>query len=275
MLFRGYRRLSGWMRHRRLAGLPIGKLLLCLAAGGAAAGSTGPSTAPPVSGYTVVAVFPHDASAFTQGLVYADGRLFESKGLFGQSALREIELETGRVLREAPLERRFFGEGVTLWQDSLVQLTWRSRVGLIYDAGTLELRGRFSYEGEGWGITQDGRHWILSDGSARLRFMDPGTRRVVKVLEVRDRGRPVRQLNELEYIDGEIWANLWGKDRIARIDPETGAVRGYVDLADLWPRRERPAGTDVLNGIAYDAASDRLFVTGKLWPKLYEIRIVD
>ncbi|MCF7983565.1 MAG: glutaminyl-peptide cyclotransferase [Thiohalocapsa sp.] len=227
--------------------------------------------AAPSQSVRVVARYPHDTRAFTQGLIYRDGRLLESTGLYGRSTLREVELETGRVLRHRRLARRLFGEGVVAWRDTVVQLTWRAGIGLIYDAQTLQLRDTFRYDGEGWGITHDARQWIVSDGSARLRLFDPVLRRETGAIEVRDHRRPVSRLNELEYVDGEIWANIWQQDRLARIDPASGQVLGYVDLSDLWPSAQRSSKADVLNGIACDAESGRIFVTGKFWPHVYEI----
>lgn len=235
------------------------------------ASSRVPATRAPVFGYRVLARYPHDPKAFTQGLVYADGRLYEGTGIRGESSLRRVDPRTGRIERMIHLDPRLFGEGITDWQGRLVQLTWRAGVGLIYDREGLEIRDRFRYQGEGWGITQDGRHWIMSDGSDVLRFLDPDSRRELRRLSVRDGDRPVRFLNELEQIDGEIWANVWRRDYLVRIDPDSGAVTGYVDLAGLCPEAARGGREAVLNGIAYDARNGRLFVTGKYWPWLYRI----
>jgi glutamine cyclotransferase len=213
-----------------------------------------------------------DPSAFTQGLSVHEGQLYEGTGLYGASSIRKVDLETGRVERQRPLDARYFGEGIAILGGELFQLTWQNGVGVVYDVDTFEVKRTFRYEGEGWGLTHDGRHLIMSDGSATIRYLDPQSFEVVRRLEVRDRERPVDRLNELEYIDGEIWANIWYDDRIVRIDPSDGAVLGYVDLARLYPRRQR--ADDVLNGIAYDADAKRLFVTGKNWPQLYEIRLV-
>lgn len=228
----------------------------------------------PVDGYEVVNVFPHDADAFCQGLVFDDGVLYEGTGLYGQSSLRKVELETGRVVKNLRISRRYFGEGITIWGDRIVQLTWKSRYGFVYDKDSFQLLDRFRYAGQGWGITHDGRSLIVSDGSSRLRFLDPNTFDVVKWLHVTAGGRDVDKLNELEYVDGEIFANVWKSDFLARINPETGSVTRWVDLSGLMPRRGRAADQQVLNGIAYDAEHRRLFVTGKDWPKLFEIRIV-
>jgi glutaminyl-peptide cyclotransferase len=234
----------------------------------------GPSSAA-VAGYRVVKVYPHDRQAFTQGLQYVDGFLYESTGQHGQSGIRKIKLETGEVLQHQPLDPKYFGEGITVWGDTIVQLTWQSEIGFVYDKKTLKQLRSFTYAGEGWGLTHDGARLIMSDGTASgsLRFLDPKTLKETGRLVVRDGGRPVDDLNELEYVRGEILANVWMTQRIARISPKTGEVAGWIDLSGLLDPREA-AGTDVLNGIAYDAAGDRLFVTGKLWPKLFEIKIV-
>jgi glutamine cyclotransferase len=231
------------------------------------------SSAAPVLGYRVVGSYPHDPQAYTQGLVYSDGILYEGTGLHGQSTIRKVRLETGEVLQVQRLEPRYFGEGIALWSGSIVQLTWQSEIGFVYDRVTFQRTRTFSYQGEGWGLTQDGTHLIMSDGSAQLRFVDPKTFREVRRITVRDAGQPVSQLNELEYVRGEIFANVWQSDRIARIAPATGQVKGWIDLRGLLSPREA-VGVDVLNGIAYDAAGARLFVTGKLWPRLFHIEVV-
>ncbi|MBK1718275.1 glutamine cyclotransferase [Thiocystis violacea] len=248
-------------------------LLGLLGLGGAYADEASPPSAP-VLGYRLVASYPHDSGAFTQGLIHVDGRLYEGTGNYGASVLRRVDLTSGRVERETRLPSRLFGEGITQWRGRLVQLTWRERLGLIYDAETLKPQEAFRYEGEGWGLTHDERHWIMSDGSAVLRFLDPDSKEVVRRLTVLDGARPIDRLNELEYINGEIWANVWKRDHLVRISPETGAVIAYVDLAGLYPAAERPSQEAVLNGIAHDAASGRLFVTGKYWPRLYEIEVL-
>lgn len=229
--------------------------------------------AAPVHGYRVVRSYPHDPHAFTQGLIFSAGVLYESTGLHGQSTLRKVRPETGEVLQVHRLEPHYFGEGIALSGGSLVQLTWQSGIGFVYDPATFRRARTFSYTGEGWGLTHDGTRLVMSDGSAYLRFLDPSTFRQIGRLMVRDAGRPVSQLNELEYVRGEIFANLWQSERIARIDPATGDVKAWVDLRGLLSAAEA-AAADVLNGIAYDAAGDRLFVTGKLWPRLFEIQIV-
>jgi len=223
--------------------------------------------------YAVVNVYPHDPGAFTQGLVYADGVLYESTGLNGRSSLRRVALQTGEVLQRRELAPEFFGEGLALFNDRLIQLTWQNNTGFVYDVDSFELLQTWAYPTEGWGLTHDGTHLIMSDGSAVLRFLDPHTFAVQREVTVTDAGRPVAQLNELEYINGEVFANVWTTDWVVRIDPRTGRVVGWVDLSGLLTPDER-AAADVLNGIAYDSQGGRLFVTGKLWPKLFEIALV-
>jgi glutaminyl-peptide cyclotransferase len=230
--------------------------------------------APVRYGYTVVRSYPHDPGAFTQGLEFVDGVLYEGTGRNGYSGIRKVQLTTGEVLQVQPLDARYFGEGITVWKDRIIQLTWQSGLGFVYDRQTFTQQRTFEYAGEGWGLTHDGTRLIMSDGSATgtLRFLDPETLRQTATLVVRDGGRPVAHLNELEYVKGEIYANVWQTERLAIIAPKTGRVTGWVDLSGLLNPREA-AGVDVLNGIAYDAAADRLFVTGKLWPRLFEIRL--
>jgi len=224
--------------------------------------------------YHIVHVYPHDQHAFTQGLVYVDGHLYESTGIKGQSTLREEDLETGLIQRMQLVSDRYFAEGLTDWKNTLVQLTWQAHIAFVYDRATFKLLHTFHYDGEGWGLTQDGKSLILSDGTAKLRFFDPETFKEVRRITVTDHGKPVTQLNELEYIHGEIYANVWHTDRIARISPATGRVVGWIDLKGLIPRDQLSNDEAVLNGIAYDAAHNRLFVTGKLWPKIFEITLV-
>jgi glutamine cyclotransferase len=224
--------------------------------------------------YRIVHSYPHDPHAFTQGLVYADGQLYESTGLYGQSSLRMVDLETGRALQTLPVAARYFAEGLTTWGSTLIQLTWQEHTALVYDRFSFRELRSLSFTGEGWGLTEDGKALILSDGSAHLRFLDPSTLRELRTITVTDRGKPVTELNELEYIHGEIYANVWHSDRIARIAPATGEVLGWIDLTGLLPAAEHSTAEAVLNGIAYDATHDRLFVTGKLWPKLFEIKVV-
>jgi glutamine cyclotransferase len=228
--------------------------------------------AAPVYGYEVVNVFPHDRNAFTQGLLYRDGVLYESTGLNGRSSLRKVQLETGKVLQQVNVESRYFAEGLTDWGSRLVQLTWNTNIGFVYDLASFKRLQTFSYEGEGWGLARDARRIIMSDGTSTLRFLDPQTLKVVGRLPVTDGGLPVEDLNELEMIDGQVYANVWTTDRIAMIAPDTGRVTGWINLAGLMPRGS-VSGDAVLNGIAYDAQRRRLFVTGKLWPSLFEIRV--
>lgn len=249
-------------------------ILLVLAAGALSGCHAAADDSSGGDSYRIVHVYPHDPRAFTQGLVYADGRLYESTGLNGQSSLRMDDLTTGKVLQRIDVPERYFAEGLTDWGGTLIQLTWQAHVAFVYDRNSFRLLRTFAYTGEGWGLTQDGKDLIESDGSAELRFFDPATFAEVRHIEVTDRGRKVADLNELEYVHGEIYANIWHSDRIARIAPDTGRVLGWIDLAGLLPASERSNPEAVLNGIAWDPAHDRLFVTGKLWPKLYEIEIV-
>lgn len=223
--------------------------------------------------YEVVASFPHDRRAFTQGLVFRNGELLESTGLNGQSTLREVELATGRVTKQIDVARQYFAEGLTVIGDRAYQLTWQNGRGFVYDADTFKALQDFSYEGEGWGLATDGRLLILSDGTSRIRFLDPATFRVVRTIDVVREGKPVVRLNELEWINGEIFSNVWQTDEVVRIDPATGKVRGTIDFSRLLAPQDRGPEADVLNGIAYDAATDRLFVTGKRWSKIYEVRL--
>ncbi|MET0626594.1 MAG: glutaminyl-peptide cyclotransferase [Pyrinomonadaceae bacterium] len=224
-------------------------------------------------GYEVVNTFPHDPAAFTQGLVFHDGALLESTGLEGESTLRRVELQTGKVLQKVDVPPYFFAEGLTLFGGKLYQLTWKGEKGFIYDPQTFKKSGEFTYAGQGWGLAHDGESLILSDGSDQLRFIDPNTYQVRRTINVNDRGRPVEELNELEYVKGEIYANVWHQSRVARIDPKTGRVVGWIDLAGLLRPGDTTDPEAVLNGIAYDERGDRLFVTGKLWPKLFEVRL--
>lgn len=228
----------------------------------------------PVYTYTIVNTYPHDRQAFTQGLVFDQGGLYEGTGLRGQSSLRRVDVTTGAILQRRPLAARFFGEGITVLGEQIMQLTWRSHVGFVYDRRNFILLRQFTYDTEGWGITHDGSRLIMSDGTSNLYFLDPKTFQEISRVEVRDHTGPVHRLNELEYIQGQVYANIWQTDRIARIDPGTGWVTAWIDLTGLLPLEDRLQGADVLNGIAYDAERDRLFVTGKLWPKLFEIKIV-
>ncbi len=223
--------------------------------------------------YQIVNTYPHDDNAFTQGLVYYDGELYEGTGLYGDSSIRRVDLETGKVLQKTDLNDNFFGEGITLFDDQIIQLTWLSNTGFVYDSESFEKLQEFTYPTEGWGLTHDGDNLIMSDGSDSLFFLDPETFEEVKRISVSDQNEPVENLNELEYINGEIFANVWMSDRIARISPQTGQVVGWIDLSGLRNPSLATNQDAVLNGIAYDIENDRLFVTGKLWPELFEITI--
>jgi glutamine cyclotransferase len=224
--------------------------------------------------YQIVHTYPHDPNAFTQGLICVDGHLYESTGLTGRSSLHLVDLTTGNVLQKHDLAPDLFGEGLTNWDSTLIQLTWTSHKAFIYDRFSFALQRTMAYEGEGWGLTHDETQLILSDGSSYLRFLDPKSFRVVRRLRVTDEsGRPVEKLNELEYVRGEIYANVWQTDEIVRISPRTGKIVGRIDLRGIIDKRELHGEGAVLNGIAYDASGDRLFVTGKLWPKLFEIKV--
>jgi glutaminyl-peptide cyclotransferase len=229
-------------------------------------------TKTPVYGYTVVNSFPHDPQAFTQGLIVRDGVLYESTGLNGQSSLRKVRLETGEVLQRISVDGRYFAEGMTDWGNRLIQLTYTTKIGFVYDLSTFALQRTFDYSGQGWGLTHDRRRLIMSDGTSALRFLDPETLRETGRVTVKDGDKPIENLNELEWVKGEVFANVWLTNRIAIVAPESGRVTAWLDLSNI--RGPVRSGTDdVLNGIAYDAARDRLFVTGKLWPRLFEIRI--
>lgn len=228
----------------------------------------------PVLGYTVVNTYPHDPSAFTQGLVYVDGEFYESTGLHGESSLRRVEVTTGKVLQRRAVDAQYFAEGLALVGDELLQLTWQHKLGFVYDRKTFAPKRTFTYATEGWGLAYDAKGGlVMSDGSEKLFWLDPKTQKVLRSLTVTDGGRPVPQLNELEWIEGEIWANVWTSDRIARINPSTGVVTSWIDLSTLWPLARRTPPADVLNGIAYDPAGKRIFVTGKKWPRLYQIQV--
>jgi glutamine cyclotransferase len=223
--------------------------------------------------FSVVNVYPHDKNAFTQGLVFEDGVLYEGTGLYGESTLRRLELETGNVLQLHALPDQFFGEGITVFEGKIIQLTWQSHKGFVYDKDSFELLLEFSYPTEGWGITHDDSRLIMSDGTATLHFLNPETFEEVGHIEVYDNDRPVTRLNELEYIQGEVYANIWTEEKIAIINSQTGQVKGWINLSGLRDRENLEAG-NVLNGIAYDAKEDRLFVTGKLWSLLFQIELI-
>lgn len=225
-------------------------------------------------GYEVVNVYPHDPKAFTQGLIYKDGYLYESTGLFGQSSLRKVELESGKVLQVMASDKKYFSEGLATNKQHLIQLSWRAGQGFIYDLEKFELTKTFNYPGEGWGLTHHNKHFILSDGSSYLRFLDEHNMQESGRVQVIKNGKPVTKINELEMVNGFIFANVWQTDQLLIISPETGRVSGIVDLTWLLKKHAPFSRANVLNGIAYDAKGDRLFVTGKLWPKLFEIRLI-
>lgn len=248
--------------------------LLLLLCAGAVCALAATSISAPADSYQVVHTYPHDPGAFTQGLVYIDGHLYESTGLNGRSSIRMVDVNTGKVLQKFDLPANYFAEGLTDWGSTLVQLTWKAHKGFVYDRFTFSQLRTFPYEGEGWGLTHDDKQLIMSDGSSYLRFLDPKTFRETRRLHVvDDAGHAVENLNELEYVRGEIYANVWQTDTIVRISPKTGRVLGKIDLSGIIDKRELGNPDAVLNGIAYDAAGNRLFVTGKLWPKLFEIRV--
>jgi len=227
----------------------------------------------PKYGYEIVNTWPHNADAYTQGLVFQGGTLLESTGQEGKSSLRRVETETGKVLKKINVPRPYFAEGITFFKGKIYQLTWQHQLGFIYDAESFEKLGEFSYRGEGWGLTSDRESLIMSDGTNQLRFLNPDNFQVNRTISVMDGNAPVGSLNELEYVQGEIYVNIWHQERVARIEPQTGRVLGWIDLTGLRALSDANDNEAVLNGIAYDENNDRLFVTGKLWPKLFEIRI--
>lgn len=248
---------------------------LCALAGCARSTPAAPPIPPAPTAYTyeVVHAYPHDTDAFTEGLVFINNRLFESTGLNGQSTIREVDLPTGKVLRASPLPQEYFGEGLAVLGPKAYQLTWQTHKGFVYDLDTFKVEKDFTYTGEGWGFTTDGKSLIMSDGTSQLRWLDPTTFAVQRTITVTLQGKPVDQVNELEYIKGEIYANVWKTNNVLRIDPQNGNVTGVIDFSGLLPLEDRHYNTDVLNGIAYDATSDRLFITGKNWDKLFEVRL--
>lgn len=252
--------------------LLFGLLFIAASLAQTARGQGAPKT--PHYTFKVVNAFPHDSEAFTQGLEYRGGFLYESTGLKGRSSLRKLRLETGEVLQRIDLPAEYFGEGITLFKNEIVQLTWQSHIGFVYDLRDFRQLRQFSYPGEGWGLANDGREIFMSDGTSEIRILDPDTLTEKRRFTVRDGTKQIRDLNELEYVEGEIYANIWQTDQIARISPRTGEVLGWIDLTGLLSPMYRLANGAVLNGIAYDATHKRLFVTGKLWPSLFEIRVV-
>jgi len=228
----------------------------------------------PRYGFTIVNTYPHDRDAFTEGLFYQDGFLYESTGLEGRSSIRKVKLETGEVVQRKDIEEKYFGEGIVSWGSELFELTYTTGIGFVYDRQTFNRKRSFTYQGEGWAFTKDAQGLVMSDGTDMLRFLDPATLKERRPrLRVTSNGLPVKNVNELEFVKGEILSNVWMTDYLARINPDTGRITGWVDLSTILSPRDR-AGADVLNGIAYDEGRDRLFVTGKLWPKLFEIKII-
>lgn len=228
---------------------------------------------PPACSYEVQQSFPHDRGAFTQGLIYAHGHLFESTGLVGASTIRKVRIADGHVLLSTAIPAPHFGEGMTMWKDELFSLTWKGGKGFRWDANSLRKKGEFSYAGEGWGLTNDGNHFVLSDGTSVLRFLNPETMKVEKTITVTAGGQPVSKLNELEWVNGHVYANVWMSDQIVRIDPTSGVIRSVIDLTGLRELAEAHGRDAVLNGIAHDTKTDRLFVTGKNWSKVFQIRL--
>ena len=265
-----HRLAKNWVFHQPVR-THIASALLALLAVACATG-TAADNPPERYGYRVISEYAHDPQAFTQGLVYYRGFLYESTGRYGASSIRKVEMETGKVVAQRALPARFFGEGLTVAGDRLIQLTWREATGFVYDPESLELLATFHYPTEGWGLAYDGAWLLMSDGSATLYRLDPETFGIVGTLEVRDAGVPVRRLNELEFIEGSLYANVWQEDRIAKIDPASGRVVAWIDLGGLLKNGASAAG--VLNGIAFEPSSRRILVTGKLWPKLFAIDIV-
>ncbi len=237
-----------------------------------ASDTTQPARTPTYT-YEVVASYPHDQASFTEGLLIHDGKLFESTGMVGTSWMRELDLNTGRIVRQRDLAKPHFGEGIVILGDKIFQLTYTTGKAFVYDWKTFKPTGEFTYEGEGWSLTTDGTSLIMDDGTAVIKWRDPKTFAVTKSIVVTDHGESVLKINELEWIKGELWANIWQSDQIARIDPATGHVTGWIDMAGLLPSMDKTGKEDVLNGIAYDAATDKIYVTGKYWPKIFEIKV--
>jgi glutaminyl-peptide cyclotransferase len=238
------------------------------------AGAHAAAAAVPIYDYDIVHTYPHDASAFTEGLFYLNGFLYESTGLEAHSTIRKVRLETGEVVQKLDIPAQYFGEGIVEWRGHLISLTWKSHTGFVFDLASFKLQRQFHYDGEGWALTRNDQHIIMSDGTAELRFLNPNTLQETGRLQVTLDGKPVHNVNELEWVKGEIFANVWESNWILRIDPGNGHVVGLIDLSGLLPGSDVvPGHTDVLNGIAYDPKGDRLFVTGKNWPKLFEIHL--
>jgi glutaminyl-peptide cyclotransferase len=262
-------KFSTVLRALALCALVLCALFLCTLAGAPPC-----RAAIPVYDVEVAHTYPHDTSAFTEGLFYLNGYLYESTGLEAHSSIRKVRIETGEVLQKIDIPAQYFGEGIVNWQGHLISLTWKSQIGFVFDLNTFKLQRQFKYTGEGWALTRNDKQIIMSDGTSELRFLDPKTLAETGRLPVTLEGKPVRNVNELEWVKGEIYANVWQTNVIVRIDPQSGLVVGVINLDGLLPASEQVKGqTDVLNGIAYDARHDRLFVTGKNWPKVFEIRL--
>jgi len=262
---------SGRILLRKLLFMPVALLIAVVIS---SCSDSDHSSSPSLYTYKVVETYAHDQRAFTQGLVFENGIMYEGTGLYERSTLRKVDHTTGNILQIREVPAKFFGEGITVYGDKIIQLTYKSGVGFVYNKNDLELLRKFSYSTEGWGITHDGNQLIISDGTATLYFLNPDTFEQIGRIEVRDQGTPVRGLNELEYVKGEVYANVWPTERIVRIDPRTGRVVGWIYMDGILNMLGKSREIDVLNGIAYDAIGDRLFVTGKFWPKLFEIKLV-
>ncbi len=259
-------------RHHRLCSI-LG-LLTALVVGIFVSGCVPTSQPDTIYTYRIVNTYPHNSNAFTEGLLFDNGYLYESTGRYGSSSLRKVDLTTGDVVQVRNLPAAYFGEGITVYDDNIIQLTWQSRTGFVYNEDSFNLLRQFTYPTEGWGLTYDGGRLIMSDGTSILHFLNPETLQSIGEIEVRDNDKPVKNLNELEYVNGKVYANVWKTDRIAIIEPDDGRVTGWIDLSGLLQTQAFSGHVDILNGIAYDSQEDRLFVTGKLWPFLFEIKLV-
>ena len=265
---RGHRKASRLSRKSLIGLAGIGCVVLLAALVPLAfSGEQAPSTVE----VKVVQRFPHDPAAFCQGLVVVDGQVWEGTGKYGDSELRQLDLKSGQIVSSANLPQEYFGEGITYHNGKIYQLTWRENVCLVYDQATLKVLGTRYYSGEGWGLTSDGKYLYLSDGTASIRVIDPDKFKVIRRFRVHVGGRDIDQLNELEFVNGELWANIWHSDFIARINPQSGQVLGWLDASSLWPANRRPSSEHVLNGIAYDQSTKKLYLTGKYWPELFEV----
>lgn len=230
---------------------------------------------PTLKSIKLVAAYEHDANAFSQGLVVHNGEMFEGTGQYGSSNLRKVDLKSGKILENVPLAKEYFGEGITMLDGKIYQLTWRENICIVYDQATLKPIGTFRYTGEGWGLTNDGKYLYLSDGTPTIRVIDPAKFNVVRQIRVHSGPRKIEKLNELEFVKGELLANVWYSDHIARISPKTGEILGWLDASELYPAAQRPSREHVLNGIAYDQATGKVYMTGKNWPQLFEVQLPD